>query len=79
VDTGMRASILAWSTVSGVAMGLLADAALIGAAMVVALLLPDLRLRVNQRWFAIGAATVLAAVPIVFAVLGYFEGELKAG
>jgi hypothetical protein len=75
----MRASIVAWSMVSGIAMGALADAALIGAAIVFALLLPDLRPRLNQRWFAIGAATVLAAVPIVFAVLGYFEGELKAG
>ena len=75
----MRTSIVAWSLVSGVAMGVLADAALIGAALVVLLLLPDLRTRLSQRWFAIGAATVLAAGPIAFAVLGYFEGELKTG
>ena len=60
-------------------MGIVADAALIGAAIVLMLLLPDLRSRLNQRWFAIGAATVLAAVPIAFALLGYFEGELKTG
>ena len=75
----MRASIIVWSVASGVAMGLVADVALIGADVVLALLLPDVRPRLNQRWFAIGAATVLAAVPIALAVLGYFEGELKAG
>jgi len=75
----MRASIVAWSMVSGIAMGVVADVALIGAVVIVVLLLPDLQPRLNQRWFAIGAATVLAAMPIAFALVGYFEGELKTG
>ena len=64
---------------SGVAMGLLVDAALVGAAFVVSILLPGLSPRLNHRSLAIGAGTLLVAVPIALAVLGYLEGELKAG
>jgi hypothetical protein len=75
----LRASIVAWSVVSGVAMGLLVDAALVGAGFVISIVLPGLSQRLNHRWFAIGAGMLLAAAPIALAVLGYFEGELKAG
>lgn len=75
----MRASIIAWSMASGLAMGILADAALIGAAFLLALVRPELPGRLNQRWLTIGAVAILSAVPIVFTALGYLEGELKAG
>ena len=74
----MRASILAWSALSGVVMGVLLDAALIGVAMSLVALVPSLADRLNQRWLAIGAAAVLCALPLALAALGYLEGELKA-
>ena len=74
----MRASILAWSTVSGVVMGVFIDATLIGVALLFVALWPELPAKLNQRWIAATAATVLLSVPIALAVLGYLEGKLKS-
>lgn len=74
----MRASILLWSTASGVILGLFIDATLIGVALVLSAVVPGLFVRLHHRWLTVTAVIVLAAVPLVMAVLGYLEGQLKA-
>ncbi len=74
----MRTSILLWSTVSGVILGLFIDATLIGVALLLSAVLPGLSVRLQNRWFTLTAALVLIVVPVVMAVLGYLEGQLKA-
>lgn len=74
----MRASILAWSTVSGAMLGIFIDATIIGLAVLVSAIVPALSTRLHQRWFALSAALVLGLIPIAFGVLGFLEGQLKA-
>jgi hypothetical protein len=73
----MRASILLWSTASGVILGVFIDATLIGVALLLSTLLPGVSARLHHRWLLISASAVLAAIPVVLAVLGYLEGQLK--
>jgi hypothetical protein len=74
----MRASIILWSTASGIILGLFIDATLIGVALLLSALIPGLTPRFHARWFTISAAIVLGLIPLAMAVLGYLEGELKA-
>ena len=74
----MRASILLWSTASGLVLGLFVDATLVGVALLLSALIPGLTPRFHARWFTISAAIVLGLIPLAMAVLGYLEGELKA-
>jgi hypothetical protein len=74
----MRASILLWSTVSGVILGLFIDATLIGVALLFSAIVPGLFVRLQHRWLTVSAGVVLIAVPVIMAVLGYLEGQLKA-
>jgi hypothetical protein len=74
----MRASILLWSTASGLILGLFIDATLIGVALLLSAVVPGLTTRLNARWLAISAIVVLALIPLAMGVLGYLEGELKA-
>ena len=74
----MRASILLWSTASGAILGLFIDATLIGVALLLSAVIPGVSARLHHRWLTIGAAVVLAAIPVVLGVLGYLEGELKS-
>lgn len=74
----MRTSILVWSTVSGIILGLFVDATLIGVALLLGAVVPAISARLNQRWLVFGAASVLAIIPLVLAVLGFLEGRLKA-
>ena len=73
----MRTSILLWSTVSGLVLGLFIDATLIGVALLLSAVLPGVAARVHYRWLSFVAAVVLAAIPLVLGVLGYLEGQLK--
>lgn len=73
----MRASILLWSTASGVILGVFVDATLIGVALLLGTLLPFVSARLHHRWLLPTAAAVLVAIPVVMAVLGYLEGQLK--
>ena len=73
----MRASILLWSTASGLILGLFLDATLIGVALLLSAVLPDMSARLHYRWLNVAVSVVLVAVPIVFGVLGYLEGQLK--
>jgi hypothetical protein len=74
----VRTSILLWSTVSGVILGLFIDATLIGVALLLSALLPGVSVRLHHRWLTITVAIILIAVPVSMAVLGYLEGQLKA-
>ena len=73
----MRASILLWSTASGIILGVFIDATLIGVALLLGTLLPFVSSRLHQRWLLVSALVVLAAIPVAMAVLGYLEGQLK--
>jgi hypothetical protein len=74
----MRASILLWSTASGLILGLFIDATLVGVALLLSALLPSVAGRLHQRWLMLLATGTLTAIPVVLAVLGYLEGKLKA-
>jgi hypothetical protein len=74
----MRTSILLWSTVSGVILGVFIDATIIGVALLLSAVLPWISSRLHHRWFTMSAAIVLAVIPVVLAVLGFLEGQLKA-
>jgi integral membrane sensor domain MASE1 len=73
----VRVSILLWSTVSGAILGLFIDATLIGVALLLGTVLPGVSTRLHYRWLSIGAAGILAVIPLALAVLGFLEGELK--
>jgi hypothetical protein len=74
----VRASILLWSTASGVILGLFVDATLIGVALLLSAVIPGISARLHYRWVTLAATIVLAAIPVVLGVLGYLEGELKS-
>jgi hypothetical protein len=74
----MRASILLWSMASGLILGLFIDATLIGVALLLSAVLPGVAERLNHRWVTNSSVVVLVAIPLVMAVLGYLEGQLKA-
>ena len=76
----MRTSILMWSTISGVILGIFIDAALVGITMLLGAFPPVARVieRAENRWTVPMVAAILIAVPLVLSVLGYLEGELKA-
>jgi hypothetical protein len=75
----VRASILLWSALSGVVMGIVADALLVGLVLLVSFVAPATVDRLmHARWAVAIAAIILTLVLIAGAVLGYLEGELKA-
>jgi len=74
----VRTSILVWSTVSGIILGLFVDATLLGVALLFGAIVPAISARLNQRWLVLSAAAVLAIIPLALAVLGFLEGRLKA-
>jgi hypothetical protein len=74
----VRASILLWSTASGLILGLFVDATLIGVALLLSAVIPGISERLHHRWLTMAATVLLAAIPLVLGVLGYLEGELKS-
>jgi hypothetical protein len=74
----MRTSILLWSTASGAILGVFLDATLMGVALLLSAVVPVVSMRLHQRWLTTLAMVVLIAIPVVLAILGYLEGELKA-
>jgi hypothetical protein len=74
----MRASILLWSTASGVIIGTFIDATLMGVAFLLAGFAPGIAARLNHRWIVTSTVVFLVAVPVFLGVLGYLEGQLKA-
>jgi hypothetical protein len=58
-------------------MGLFIDATLIGVALLFSAAIPGLFARLQQRWIAVSASTVLALILMAAVLLGYLEGQLK--
>jgi hypothetical protein len=74
----VRTSILFWSTLSGIILGLFVDATLIGVALLFSAISPGASVRLSQRWIGLLVVVVLAIIPLVLAALGFLEGRLKA-
>jgi hypothetical protein len=74
----VRTSILFWSTISGIILGVFVDATLIGVALLFSAIAPGASVRLSQRWLGLLMVAVLAIIPLVSAVLGFLEGRLKA-
>lgn len=73
----VRASILLWSTASGLILGIFIDATLIGVALLLSAIIPGVSARLHYRWLRIAATIVLAAIPLAMGLLGFLEGQLK--
>ena len=73
----VRVSILLWSTVSGLILGVFIDATLIGVALLLSAVIPGVSARLHYRWLRILAVVVLAVIPAVMGILGFLEGRLK--
>ena len=74
----MRASILLWSTASGLILGIFIDATLIGVALLLSSLIPGVSARLHYRWLRIAVMVLLAVIPLAMSVLGFLEGQLKS-
>lgn len=74
-----RASIIMWSAGGGALLGLIADLFIAGLWVIAGVALPAIAPRHLPRWTAVIATLTFAAVPVLMALLGYFEGRLKAG
>ena len=73
----MRASVLAWSAVSGLVLGLFCGLALLAALLAGLELVAPGAARALERWRPLLLAFCLLVLPLVGAVLGYLEGRLK--
>jgi hypothetical protein len=74
----VRASILLWSTASGLILGIFIDATLIGVALLLSAVIPGVSVRLHYRWLRMGASIILVVIPLTMSVLGFLEGQLKA-
>lgn len=73
----MRVTVLAWSAVSGLVVGVLAGALLFGVLAVGAALLPATLARHADRLRAAALILCFVVLPALGAVLGYLEGRVK--
>ena len=73
----MRATILAWSAVSGLILGLFAGTLLFATLLLGGELVPSLVPRLLGRARAVVAVISFAIIPIAGAILGWLEGRLK--
>lgn len=73
----MRATILAWSAVSGLILGLFAGTLLFAALILGGELAPSLVPRVVGRARVVVSVIAFAIIPIAGAILGWLEGRLK--
>lgn len=73
----MRSTILIWSAVSGLVLGLIAGTLLFATVVVGAELLSSLIPRVGARGRLVMGIVSFVVLPIAGAVLGWLEGRLK--
>ena len=73
----MRASILVWSAVSGLVLGLFAGALLFAVPVIVSELGAGFLPRLGFRARTILAVVSFAVLPLAGATLGFLEGRLK--
>jgi hypothetical protein len=74
----MRRGVIIWSTVSGILIGLLIDAVLVGLAILGGVVFPAVQLRLATNLGVTIAVGLLLVIPVVTGVLGFLEGRLKA-
>ncbi len=72
-----RASMLLWSAVTGLVMGLLAGVTLLALATLVVNVVPGISERLVDRLRTPALVVLLALIPLVATVLGYLEGRAK--
>lgn len=72
-----RASMLLWSALTGLVMGLLAGVTLLALVTLVVNVVPGISERLVDRLRAPVLVVLLAVIPFVAAVLGYLEGRAK--
>ena len=73
----MRATILGWSTASGLVLGLLMGLLAFGLLIVAGELASSVLPRMSARVRGIAAVVTLVIVPLIGATLGWLEGRLK--
>jgi len=73
----MRATILAWSAISGLVLGLLAGVMLFAVLVIGGELAPAWVPRLAGRARLVAAVVSFAVLPLAGAVLGWLEGRLK--
>ena len=73
----MRTSILVWSTVSGLILGLFAGAVVFAVPVIGTELAAGMIPRLGPRWRLALAIVSFAVLPLAGAVLGLLEGRLK--
>ena len=73
----MRATILGWSTVSGIVLGLIAGLLLFSVLIIGGELLSGVVPRLAGRARVVAALFSFMILPVAGAVLGWLEGRLK--
>ena len=73
----MRATILGWSTVSGIVLGLIAGVMLFAVLVIGGELLSGVIPRLAGRARVAAALLSFVVLPVAGAVLGWLEGRLK--
>ena len=73
----MRATILTWSAISGLILGLFAGTLLFAALLLGGELVPNVVPRLAGRARVVVAVISFAIIPIAGAILGWLEGRLK--
>ena len=73
----MRTSIVAWSAVSGLVLGLIGGILLFAALVAAGELLPSIVPRLGGRARIVAVLFSFVLLPLVGAALGWMEGRLK--
>ena len=73
----MRATILGWSAVSGLVLGLLTGVLVFGVIVIIGEMAPSILDRLGTRTRGIAAVVTLVVLPLIGAILGWLEGRLK--
>ena len=73
----MRATILTWSAISGLILGVFAGTLLFATLLLGGELVPSVAPRLAGRARVVVAVISFVIIPVVGAVLGWLEGRLK--
>ena len=74
---GVRTSIVAWSAVSGLVLGLIGGILLFAALVAAGELLPSIVPRLGGRTRIVAVLFSFVLLPLIGAALGWMEGRLK--
>lgn len=73
----MRASILFWSTLSGVLLALFVALLLLGCGVLLHAVVPGAAARFLERWRSAAFVVLFVLLPLAGAIAGFLEGRLK--